>query len=368
MADVKKLKSSLYVDSLKEAVKSCEALRKDKDNHQDISLGDYVKTRWGVTMESFYADLGVDPSIDTIENIVNMPNDNLRWLLPEITRDAIKVGMRKAPIYPNLIAATQNVKAMEVTQPVVNMSDAMPLYTGIAETIRLGEVSFDQKTVKIRKFARGIKIPYEVRNFVSLNVVSIFLQDYGIKMGIGKDNLALDTLMNGDQGDGSDAAAVIGINTVNTLAYRDLTKVFLRMAQIGRQPTVMIGGETMSLDMLDLPQFSTKVQGSPDKKLNIKTPLPDSVDFYVHAAVESNQVIMVDPSLAMIEYVAQPLLVESEKMVSNQTEATYVSFMTGFGIAYTDSRLIIDRSLAFSSNGFPSYLDYSTAQKEAFHK
>lgn len=368
MANAAKLKKSLYVDSLKEAVKSCEALRKDPVNHQDISLSDYVKTRWGVSMESFYDDLGVDPSIDTIENIVNMPNDNLRWLLPEITRDAIKVGMRKAPIYKNLIAATQNVKAMEVTQPTINMSDAMPLYTGIAETIRLGEVSFDQKTVKIRKFARGIKIPYEVRNFVSLNVVSIFLQDYGIKMGIGKDNLALDTLMNGDQPDGSDAAAVIGITTPNSLVYRDLTRVFIRMAQIGRQPTVMIGGENMALDMLDLDQFSKRAQGTPEKKLNIKTPLPDSVDFYVHAAVPTNQVIMVDPSLAMIEYVAQPLLVESEKMVSNQTEATYVSFMTGFGIAYTDSRLIVDRTEDFDIQGFPAYLNYAAAQTEKFKK
>lgn len=371
MANIEKLAKSKYKSSLEEAVRNCDALRKDTSNAQDVTLAEYVQARWQTTMESFYDDLGIDPATDTIENIVNLPDKSVRWLLPEVFRDAIRLGLRKAPIYNDLIAATQSIKTMEVTQPMINMSDATPQYVGIAETIRLGDVSFGQKTVKVRKFGRGISLPYEVKNFVSLNIVSIFLQDFGIKMGHAEDMLALDVLINGDQAGGGESAPVIGVATAGTLVYRDLTKIFLRMARLGRLPTVMVGGETMTLDMLDLDQFSKRVQGTPEKRLNVKTPLPDSVDLHVHSGVPANQVIMVDPSLAMIKYVAQPLLVESEKIVSNQTESTYVSFMSGFGIAYRDARVILDKSVQFGAGGnyaFPTWMDPSAQEQTRFKK
>lgn len=363
-----KTQKSKYLKSLQEAVKNCEALRTNTENPQDVSLGDYVKARWGVSMEAFMDDLGIDPAIDTVHNITQLPDTTMRWLLPEVFRSAIYMGMRKAPIYSALIAATQTVKTMEVTQPQVQMSDATPQYVGIAETIRLGDVSFGQKTVKVRKFGRGISIPYEVRNFVSLNIVAIFLSDYGVKMGQGKDMLAIDTLINGEQANGSESAPTIGIKTPNSLVYRDMTKVFSRMSILGRWPTLMVGGEEMSLDVMDLDQFSKRYAGTTDKKLNLKTPMPDSVDFYVHSGVPDDQIIMVDPSLAMIEYVAQPLLLESEKIVSNQTESTYASFMSGFGIAYRDGRVVLDRTLDFADHGWPSYMDQSIQEKTTFTK
>jgi hypothetical protein len=248
------------------------------------------------------------------------------------------------------------------------MSDARALYTGIAETIRLGDISFGQKTVKVRKVARGIAIPYEVRNFVSLNVVGLFLQDFGIQLGQEKDMDALLTLINGDQADGSESAPVIGIKTANSLVYRDLTTPFLRMQLLGRLVNVMVGGETMALDMLDLDQFSKREAGTPLKTLNLKTPLPNSVDFYVHSGIPDDQVLLVDPSLAMIEYNAQALLVESEKIVSNQTEATYASLITGFGIAYRDARIIVDRTLTFAAHGFPTYMDHTAQEQTQFTK
>ena len=34
-----------------------------------------------------------------------VPNPELRWLVPEIVREAIYLGMREAPFYPNIIAS-----------------------------------------------------------------------------------------------------------------------------------------------------------------------------------------------------------------------------------------------------------------------
>jgi len=52
-----------------------------------------------------------------------------------------------------------------------------------------------------------------------------------------------------------------------------------------------------------------------------------------------------------------PLMVESERIVSNQTEAFYASFTLGFAKMFTDACLILDKSKAFSGYGFPAAMD-----------
>lgn len=364
MASVTQLGKSLYKNDLQEAVRTCEALRKDTEDPQDIKLSEYVKARWGVSMEAFYDDLGINPTIDTVENIINLPDPSVRWLIPEIFRDALRLGLRKAPIYPEIIAAEQTVKGLQLIQPSWNMSDAAPRYIGVAETITTGDVSYGQKTVHLRKIGRAIKIPYEVRNFVSVNILSIFLQDYGIKMGQAMDTLLINTLINGEQADGSESAPVIGIvDTTGGLVYRDLIKPFVRGGRLGRQYGVMIAGENTAITLLDLPEYKYRLASGPQyANLDIKTPIPNKASCYVHSAVPASQIILVDPAATIIKYNAQPLLVESEKIISNQTELTTATLITGFGIIFRDGRLIVDQSLAFSGNGFPSYMDPSTQE------
>lgn len=355
---------SQYKADLMATVKSCEALRRDPDGATDVSLGEYVNKKYGITMEQFYEDLGLEPSIDTIDNIFTLPDDSVRWLIPEIIRDALRLGLRKAPIWSQLIAAEQTVKGLSVTAPHWNMSDAMPKFVGEGETIPFGNVSFGQKTFKVRKMARGIKIPYEVRQYVAISVISVYLQDFGVKLGQGLDSMLIDVLINGEQASGSESAPVVGVDTPTSVAYLDMLRVWIRMARIGRNPVAMIAGEQMAIDVLNLPEFKDRFTGTTQSKLNVKTPIPTSTDFYIHASVPDDQLIVVDSSSAVIKYNAQPLLVETEKIVSNQTEATYASLTTGYAIVFRDARVILDQTLDFTTNGFPSYMDVDAIEQE----
>jgi hypothetical protein len=66
---------------------------------------------------------------------------------------------------------------------------------------------------------------------------------------------------------------------------------------------------------------------------------------------------VIDSQSALIKLNAKPLMVESERIVSNQTEATYASLTTGFANIFRDGRVIMDQSLDFASNGFPAFMD-----------
>jgi Phage capsid family. len=365
MANSKKAEESVYLKDLQSAVKECEAIRRDTEDPQDISLADYYKEKHNITMDQLYADLGLNPTLDTIQNIVNMPDPAMKWLIPEIFREALRLGLRKNPIYPSIISGEQSVKATKITMPAINMADAAPKRVGIAETIKVGEISFDQKSVSIHKIGRGIKVPYELIQYVSLNLVSLFMQDFGVKLGMGVDTMMINTLLNGDQEDGSDSAPVIGITTANTLVYRDLLRIWVRGSRMGKNYGTMIAGETAAMDILDL-LVNTRVMGTQRGTVTMKTPIPQNSDIYVHGLIPNNQTLILDPSNAIIKLNAQPLLVESDKIISNQTEETYATLTTGFATIFKDSRLILDTSLAFSGNGFPTYLDPTASENVVF--
>ena len=134
---------------------------------------------------------------------------------------------------------------------------------------------------------------------------------------------------------------------------------------MGKNYGTMIAGETAAMDILDL-LVNTRVMGTQRGTVTMKTPIPQNSDIYVHGLIPNNQTLILDPSNAIIKLNAQPLLVESDKIISNQTEETYATLTTGFATIFKDSRLILDTSLAFSGNGFPTYLDPTASENVVF--
>ncbi|WP_148292950.1 hypothetical protein, partial [Escherichia coli] len=198
---------------LPEMVRSLEAYRQGSNNTLpiEVTLEELVQGKYGVSQDAFFEKLGINPKIDTMQNIFTMPQQNIRWIVPEIIRAAITTGMRQAPFYPNIIASDQPINGLQVTMPMVNMSDAAPAKVNEAETIPLGDVSFGQKSVSLFKIGKGFKLTDEVKNYVSIDVLGIYLRDFGIQLGYAMDTLAMDVLMNGNKADGSESAPVIGV-------------------------------------------------------------------------------------------------------------------------------------------------------------
>lgn len=366
---------SKYKADVRDAVQACNAMRTNNQNPMDVSLQQFVRTKWGVSMETFYQDLGLNASVDTIQNIITVPDESVRWLVPEIIRDAVRLGLRKSPIWQDFIASEQTLANPSVIIPSWNMSEATPRYVGEGETIPKGAVSFGQKSLKVRKLGKGLRITYEVAQYVTVNVLSIFLQDFGVKLNMGMDSLLIDTLINGEQADGSESAPIVGIGTagLTNFVYADLLRVWIRMSMLGRMPFGIIGGEAAALKVLDLPEFKQGVVGgtnaagvAPNSKLDLRTPIPQTSAYYIHGSVPNNYQILVDRSSSVIKYNVQPLLVENDKIVSNQTLETYCSLTTGFGILYRDARVVINAAVAFSGNGFPTWMDVAAQEDVDF--
>jgi hypothetical protein len=362
--DITKMTAKDFKKEFKDMVLSLESVRAGGQNKKpvDVSFEELVQGKWGISQATLFEKIGLNPKVDTMQNIFDMPEQDVRWIVPEIIRAAITVGMRTAPFYPTIIQGDQPINGLTAIQPWVNMSDAAPAKINEAETIPLGTVSFGQKSVTLFKIGKGFKLTDEVRNYVSLDILGIYLRDFGIQLGYALDTLALDTLLLGNKGDGSEAASVMGITTANSLVYKDLLRVWVRGARLGRNFTTMIGSESTGLSLLDLAEFKTRSQGTTEATLNLHTPVPNTADMWIHPGVADTNIVMVDPKAALIKLTAKQLMLESERIVSNQTEAVYATLTTGFSKIYNDSVIVLDTTKAFSSYGFPEYMNHDPYQ------
>ena len=363
-------------------VKQLESLRAGSKDRKcvDLTLAQFAKRKYGFSFDektgspdSFLEAVGVDPSMHTLESLYSMPDfpDGYRWLVPEVIREAVRLGLRKNPIYPELTAAEENVSQALVTMPMINMSDAMPKKIGEAETIPVGITSFNQKQVKLIKVATGVKITDEVQQYVSLNLLSLYLQDAGVKLAIALDSMAIDCLINGDQADASEAAYTIGAKTVDTITYRDILRAWIRMGGLGRTPNAILSHEEVALDILDLPEFKGFAGATKLNLINLKTPVPQNQSYFIHGAFPAassthKQLMLIDGTSAMIKLNSAGLRTESDRIAERQVSATYVSLTTGFANLFRDARLIIDYHLDFASNGFPAGMDMRSIEAESF--
>ncbi len=66
----------------------------------EVTLEELVQGKYGVSQDAFFEKLGINPKIDTMQNIFTMPQQNIRWIVPEIIRAAITTGMRPGTFLP----------------------------------------------------------------------------------------------------------------------------------------------------------------------------------------------------------------------------------------------------------------------------
>ena len=200
--------------------------------------------------------------------------------------------------------------------PAVNMSAAMPDWLNEAETIPVGALSFQQRIVQISKMGTGLKVSDEVQRYVSLNILSRYLSDVGIQMGLGLDTLAVQTLINGDVGTLSAACPVIGVDsTADGITYKDMVRAWLRMGQIGRMPQSILSNEEAALEILLLPEFKGGDFGTRLADIRTDGAIPDRQNYLIHGAMPAGNIIgLIDSRNALMKLNATGMLVESERI------------------------------------------------------
>lgn len=339
-------------------------MQKRRNLGEDLTLKGFLSELWGeeYTPEKLYAEVGIDLKSMTINKLLQTSDLN-RFFLPEIFRDAIRNGLLYTPFFRELIIGEETMESGSITMPQLGMpnpEDVRLRETREAARITEGEaVVYREKTVHIKKKARGLLQTYESIAFTPINLATIYFEELGTRFGADLDKEFIAILTNGDQADNSESAPVIGATVASTLAYIDIARTWVRFTRLYRQSSAMLMSEADALTVLNMPQFAEKPNNAGASSisgvtLRTKTPLPTDQDIYVHGSVPTGKILFVDPRRAAVQLTAMPLLVETEKIMARQLQAEWVSIMTGFANVFRDGRIMLDYMTNLSTNPGPT--------------
>jgi hypothetical protein len=293
---------------------------------------------------------------DSVSGNTSQISEAYRFLIPELIGTAIRTGYVHSALHTNWIVSSQNISQRSIKMPQILRGDGMPSIVNEGADIPMGSVAFGQKEAKVFKVGTGFTITYELLFESSMDILFIFLGEVGNDMAIGADVLAMSTLINGEQSDLSESAPVIGVETTSSFAYKDIKRAFTRGKRLGQPYTRIITGEDDGINITGIDKFEGFNGGTNLSSIRSIIGVPEVFDIDTHVP-PANQIIFVSPEKAMVKLVYRGLMTERVRNPKNQTEELYISDHIGFAIVKRDARLILDKSIAFASNGFPTYMD-----------
>lgn len=400
---------------VREIVMGMQAVRSHKTEPRNIRLSAYLSEKFdGMSPGKFYHELGINARTTTVQDLMNDPDnaflmaevirdgilqgmgitarermesvrqamlsaaitggrgrasqditqgpilsgEGTHWIVPENFLDPVSRGAVQSAFYNDLIIREVNVPQPTAVVPLLKLSDAKLMDTDEGVTIEEGSVNYGDKTVTAKRKAKGIKYTYQSLMYNTLDLVSIFFLDFGKLLGHGLNSDCVTTIVNGDQADGSESAAVIGVaNTAAGFQYDDLLNVWIQLSLLGRLSSSIIGSASSARKYLGLSEVKNKqFNGAPLVPTRVKTPFPGEQDLYVSPKVDGDKLVFQDSSIALVQITSQPLMLEVEKIASRQIQGTYASIQTGFVNIQRNARLVVDPALAFAQHGFPDWM------------
>ncbi|HYE74527.1 MAG TPA: hypothetical protein VEF04_14405 [Blastocatellia bacterium] len=279
-----------------------------------------------------------------------------RYVVPEYFAPFINRGVVQGQYWDALISADIGVPQPKVTMPLMQLSDAALEERAEAATIKEGSVIYGSKDVKIKERAKAIYFSDESVMFNRIDLVSVFFEDLGRMLASGLNGEAVRVLRDGDQADGSEAATVIGASVSGTFDYTDVVRVMIRMGMIGRPVTQIVAGEDMANLWENLPEVKNN-QNNGGKLLQTTVrgvTRPQNWELFPAFNIPANKILFSDPNQAMVALTAKPLTLEQDRIVARKLNGTFASVWKGFAIQQATARVIVDKSIAFSGNGWTS--------------
>jgi len=314
---------------------------RDTLGHLGLGYGAYFKAA-GTSLDQYCAEeFGIDLRKVTVDRFFQS-DPNAKWLFPDIVRDAVLVGMRRKPVYPQLIIRDESIEGTSYDVPyVVESSDEEELRS-VAEgaAIPESEITYGDRIVKIDKKGRGVIASYEVIRRMSVDMLRVHLQRMGERLGRNLDARIATVLVSGDSSGSGTAAPTVDTATVDTWTYADVVKGFLTLTVDNYfTATHMLANKDLTQTLLGLTEFKDPVLFDFARTGNYPTPL--GVKLIPMADQPADKLTILDAGYAVEKLTEQDLLVESDKLINQQWDRSYLTVVTDFAVIYEKARVVV---------------------------
>ena len=259
---------------------------------------------------------------------------NSAALFPEYVSRAVRQGMERADILPNLVATVTDIEGMDYRSIVSAPTDDEKSLKIVGEGAAIPQttVRTRENLVKLHKRGRMLVASYEALRFQRLDLFTVTLNQIGAYIARAQLHDAVEVLINGD-GNGN-AASVITPATAGTLTYGDMVKLWANMSPYELN-TILAPTQEMQT-ILEMNQMQDAVAGLDFQGTGkMVTPLGAAL---LHAPeMTAGTVIGLDKNCALEMVQAGGVVTDYDKLIDRQLERAAITCTAGFSKIFTEA-------------------------------
>ncbi len=259
---------------------------------------------------------------------------NSAALFPEYVGRAVKQGMERADILPNLVATVTDIEGMDYRSIVSAPSEDDKTLKVVAEGAAIPQtvVKTRENLVKLHKRGRMLVASYEALRFQRLDLFTVTLNQIGAYIARAQLKDAIDVLIKGDGN--SNAADVISAGNSGTLEYADILKLWSSLAPYELNTILASTSEMQKILAMSQMQDSNAgldFQGTG----KMITPLGAAL---LHAPeMTAGKIIGLDKNCALEMVQAGGVVTDYDKLIDRQLERAAITCTAGFSKIFTEA-------------------------------
>jgi HK97 family phage major capsid protein len=297
----------------------------------------------GTTTEDYCAkEFGIDLDRVTVDRFFQS-DPNAKWLFPDIVREAVLDGMRRKPLYPELIIRDEAITGTAYDVPYVVESADEEELRSVAEgaSIPESEITYGDRVVRLDKKGRGVIASYEAVRRMSVDMLRVHLRRMGERLGRNLDARLATVLVNGDSSGATTAPVTLNTAAAGAWAYGDVLAGWLKLTlEHYFTATHMVANNAVCTALLDLQQFEDTTLF--DFAASGELPTPLGAKLVPMADHPADTLTILDAGYAVEKLTEQDLLVESDKLIHQQWDRTYLTVVTDFAVIYPKARVVVN--------------------------
>lgn len=311
-----------------------------------------------LTKADLYREMGVNPWTLTWNNLIHR-QDDFRFLAGEEINDMVIEGLQSEGITPwwrELCVATDvPVGAPQVITPKVAFKDAGPAPVGEGETLPLARITTAQRSVTLTKKGRMIEITDEAAKSAPLNLLRPYVVEATLTVEAQENDHVIDVMLNGDQRQGGDEAAAVGVATAGSITYDDFDVAWIFGSEINQRWFKMVTNRATAAVIRKIAEFRNKDYGTPRVQLDpVNDVEPARIRHIISRRMPDSKVLLVNERRSTRHLTFFPFQVENARYPERMVNGVAVAKISGYENIQRKARLVLDMTKRFSEYGFPA--------------
>jgi len=262
-------------------------------------------------------------------------------LLPEFMLREIKNGMKMRSELDRVIASSSLVNSNRYTPFFVNVSamDSKLSLRPIGDGAEVPSVTVTEQlhSINVPDYGVTLRTSYKALRYRTTAQFKVLLWFLGFRLQTDKLGLIVNTIINGDGN--SNPATVINTAVTGTLAYSDLITFWNEFYPF--QMNTILAHKDKIKTILTMAEFKDPLAGFKFQATGeLVSPLGSTL--LRCDEVPNDLVIGVDQRFAIEEVIAQPLMIEYDKIIDQKFEEAVVSESVAYAKMIGGASLILD--------------------------